>query len=152
MIRRFVGHLRANAVAYAALFLATTGTSVAAVDLANHSINPMKLNSRYIGGYLRAWVSVNDRGKVIASAGGARVTQIGPPGNYFVDWRPFPTSRCTSIGSVDITRGTNGTPGYLVTETVGRRPPEQTSITVYNSLGQPAALPFDVELLCATPR
>ena len=51
-------HIRANAVAYLALFVALGGTSVAAVDLANHSVTPDKLSPTQFGGYVgrgRAW-------------------------------------------------------------------------------------------------
>lgn len=155
MHHRILRHVRSNAVAYVALFVAMGGTSVAAVSLANHSINPVKFNPRYVGGYVRAWVSVSAQGKLLASGGGSQVTRAagGGPGAYIINWRPQPTSRCTATGSVDIERGTQGTPGYVVAETVGGgRQAEQSALTVYDGQGQAAWLPFDVELICGTPR
>ena len=69
MHRRIIHSLRSNVVSYLALFLALGGTSVAAVSLANHSIDPVKLDARNIGGYVRAWVSINANGRVTASGG-----------------------------------------------------------------------------------
>jgi hypothetical protein len=149
---RLLAHLRTNAVAYVALFVALGGTSYAAVSVSNHSITPVKLNPRYMGGYVRAWASVNADGRIIASAGGVRVLPDPDvaPGHYVVDWRPRPTSRCTAIGSVDLSDGL--IPGYVVAETAaspGRG--EQSAVQTYNPQGQPATLPYDIELLCSTP-
>ena len=146
-------HARRNVVAWVALFVAVGGTSYAAVAISNHSITPVKLNPSYIGGYARAWISVNANGRVAASAGGVRVLPDPnvAPGHYIVDWHPRPTSRCTAIGSVDLSDGL--IPGYVTAETAaspGRG--EQSAVQTFNPQGQPAALPYDLELLCATPR
>ena len=73
-----LGHLRANAVAYLALFVALGGTSYAAVvlpadsvgraqlrngavsnaKLADGAVGPAKLNPALIGGSIRAWAWV----------------------------------------------------------------------------------------------
>ena len=156
MLNRLVAHARRNVVAYIALivsFGALTGTGYAAFSLANHSITPPKFDRRYIGGYVRAWMSVNAGGHVIDSAGGFRLRpqpDVGP-GHYAVDWHPNPVSRCTATGSV--TPYGALTPGYVVVgafTTGGGR--VQSVIQVYNALGQPSALPFTVVLVCGTPR
>ncbi len=79
-------HIRANAVAYVALFVALGGTSYAATRLPtgsvgnrqirNHSIDPDKLNPRFIRGNVRMWASVNAAGKVV---GGGRGVKVVPP-------------------------------------------------------------------------
>jgi len=146
-------HIRRNIVSYIALFFALTGTSVAAVSLANHSIDPVSLNGRYIGGYVRAWVSVAANGPVTASGGGVRVQRDFniAPGHYIIDWRPRPTGKCTAIGSVDLNGGL--VPGYMTAQAgYSRGRGEQSSVQVYNAQGQAAALPYDLELICATPR
>ena len=66
-MNRIVSHLRGNAVAYLALFVALGGTSYAAFSLpANsvgtrqirrHSITPVKLDPGKIGASVRAWAS-----------------------------------------------------------------------------------------------
>ena len=56
---RLTTHLRRNVVAYLALFVALGGTSYAAVSVRDHSLVPQKFNPKYMGGYVRAWVSVD---------------------------------------------------------------------------------------------
>lgn len=149
---RVVTHLRRNVVAYIALFVALGGTSYAAVSVANHSLVPQKFNPKYIGGYVRAWASVNAQGHVIASGGGVRAG-LDPiiAGHYVISWRPRPVSGCTTIGSVGI--GQSLTPGYLITQSYRTSSRGQQSIVqTYDSLGQQAPLAFAVALLCATPR
>jgi len=82
-LNRLVHHVRSNAIAYLALFVALGGTSYAALTLPansvggrqirNHSIDPIKLNPKYIAGSVRAWASVNSKGKIVASSGGAKI-------------------------------------------------------------------------------
>ena len=152
-MNRLLAHARSNAVSYLALFVALSGTSYAAISLANHAITPVKLNPRYIGGYVRAWASVNASGRVTASGGGVRVQvdhAVGP-GHYIVDWQPRPTTRCTAIGSVDFTGGAP-VPGYVIagaSASPGRG--EQSTLQTYDAQGEPATLAFDVELVCSTP-
>jgi len=154
MHHRILSRIRANIVAYVALFLALTGTSVAAVGLANHSIDPVKLDPRNIGGYVRAWASVSASGHVTASAGQVTVrTEPGgqQPGSYYFRWRANLTSACTVVGSVDT--GSGNSPGYLTADLAAPRRDQPTSIVdSYDSQGQLSPLPFEVELLCATPR
>ena len=69
--RRIWRHVRANTVAYIALFVALGGTSYAATQLPansvgarqikNHSITPIKLNPSDIGASVRFWAVINDR-------------------------------------------------------------------------------------------
>ena len=153
-MRRVLDHIKRNVVGYVALFVALGGSGYAAIDISNHSITPAKLNPRYIGGYVRAWVSVNANGRVTASGGGVRVIPDPnvAPGHYIINWRPRPTSRCTAIGSVDFTGGAP-VPGYVIAgaaSSPGRG--EQSAVQTYNAQGQPANLAFDVALLCTTPR
>lgn len=155
-MRRLLVHVRGQAVGYVALLVALGGTSYAAVSLPNHSVDPVTLNPRFIGGYVRGWASVNANGRVTASGGGVKVLVDSgvEPGHYIIDWRPKPTTGCTSIGGVNL-RGAGGpsVPGYLVTQSgASRARGEQTAVQAYNAQGQPTALAFDVELLCSTPR
>ena len=65
---RILTHLRRNAVAYIALFVALGGTSYAAINLPagsvgnrqlqNHAIDPVKLNPGTIAASIRAWANV----------------------------------------------------------------------------------------------
>ena len=152
-MNRLVSHLRNNVVGYLALFVALGGTSYAAVAVANHSLVPQKFNPTYIGGYVRAWVTVDGNGHVLASAGGVHVRPQGDiaPGHYAIDWHPTPASNCAATGSVVAYKTL--TPGYVVAVAGlqgGNR--EGSLVQVYNAVGQPAALPSTVILVCGTPR
>jgi hypothetical protein len=48
-MRRLLVHIRRNAVAYVALFVALGGTSYAAFDIPNHSIDPVKFDPNLSG-------------------------------------------------------------------------------------------------------
>lgn len=164
---RIVQHLRRNLVAYVALFVALGGTSYAVTQiqpgsvgdrqLRNHSINPVKLNHRYIGGYVRAWATVDSTGHVVAASNKPKVQMVAfvPPGHYIVVWNTKPKSSCEAVANVD-GRGVGGSgalPGFAVPETTGGSfRGQETSVTTFNAQGQAAALPFDVTLICSTPR
>jgi hypothetical protein len=63
-----LNHIKSNAIAYLALFVALGGTSYAAINLPagsvgksqiqNHAIDPVKLNPNAIGASIRAWADV----------------------------------------------------------------------------------------------
>ena len=99
---RLTRHIRSNAVAYLALFVALGGTSYAALHLPansvggrqirNHVINPVKLNPKYIAGSVRAWASVNAKGKIVASSGGARI--VASVGADKIRWNTKSVGRC----------------------------------------------------------
>ncbi len=84
-MKRLSRHLRSNAVAYLALFVALGGTgyatsnlpasSVGTRQLKNGSVTPKKLNSNYIAASIRAWVNVQWRGatKLVAEESSSRV-------------------------------------------------------------------------------
>ena len=82
-MHRIVSHLRGNAVAYLALFVALGGTSFAAANLPtnsvgtrqlrNHSITPIKLDPSKIGASVRAWAVIQDGTKVVAARPRARI-------------------------------------------------------------------------------
>lgn len=158
-LTRLLAHLRRHAIAVTALacsLLALAGASYAAFELPNHSIDPVKLNPRNIGGYVRAWVSVKANGRVIAAGGGVRVLRDFnlSQGHYIIDWHPRPTSACEASGSVDLAgAGGASIPGYVLAQAgASRGRGEQSTVQTYNAQGQPTALPFDVQLICSTPR
>lgn len=148
-------HIRRNAVAYLALFISLGGTSYAAIRISNHTITPVKLNQKFLGGYVREWASVAADGRLLASTDRPAVrVQVGVPGDYFVTWPTKPTTRCVATVNVDARGVDGGIPvaGYAVTEAARRpRRDEQTIVQTYTAAGQAEALPFDVALLCSTP-
>jgi len=155
-LRRSLDHVRRQFVGYISLFIALGGTSYAAVSLANHSIDPVKLNPHNIGGYTRAWASVNANGRITASTAGVRVVAESgvAPGRNIITWHTRPTSSCAVVGSVDLSGiGDQAIPGYVLADAFdskGRG--EQSIVQTYNSQGQAAALPYDMDLVCSTPR
>lgn len=160
MIRRLIlSHVRRHIVGYVALFVALGGTSYAALSLRNHSIDPVKLNPRTIGGYVRAWAAIRSNGTVITSSSHNLTVKMHqppvPPGDYDVLWHTSPSSHCTAMVTVDAhAPAPPGTaPGTAVAESI-RRPhqAEETTVLTYDGTGKPKALPFDVALLCATSR
>ena len=72
-VHRLISHLRSNLVGWIALFVALGGTGYAAIgiprnsvgsaQLRNHSITPVKLNPKSIGGSVRAWAIVEQHGQ-----------------------------------------------------------------------------------------
>ncbi len=112
---RTVQHLRGNAIAYLALFVALGGTSYAALkipagsvgarQIKNHSITPVKLNNKYFNGNVRAWAIVDPKGKVVAGAG-KPVAQLAAvsPGSYLIRWGVRLAPTCATIANVDSQR------------------------------------------------
>jgi hypothetical protein len=105
-MKRLSKHLRANAIAYLALFVALGGTSYAAINLpahsvgtrqlrdgsvtsrklANGSVTPAKLDGHSVGGSIRHWAFVNQDGRVIGGSRGVRVLVRGGAPPYYVSW------------------------------------------------------------------
>jgi hypothetical protein len=163
---RLLNHVRHNAVAYVALFVALGGTGYAAIglpagsvgarQLRNGSVMPVKLDRRYMGGYVRAWVSVNAQGHVIASSPGveAKPSDVGP-GLSVVVWHQRPTSRCEVLATLVLPSGVSApsAPGYVVARVdFFKRSGEVSIVQTFSGQSQPAALPYDLALLCSTPR
>jgi hypothetical protein len=91
-MNRLLQHIRSNAVAYVALFVALGGTSYAALKLPansvgnrqikNHSITPNKLDPSKIGAVVRYWAVLN--------AGSNNTEQVGSsrPRARITSWDP----------------------------------------------------------------
>ena len=156
-------HARQNTVAYVALFVALAGTSYAALrvptnsvgerQLRNHSIDPVKLNPRFFGGYVRKWATVDASGHLIASGGPVKVTMPSflPPANYVIDWLTHPRTRCTSIVSLDEhSNNSSGPAAGSVTSGTTQNDIRgvETSVSTFGSSGTPEPESFDIALLC----
>lgn len=161
---RLLAHLRANTVAYLALFVALGGSSYAAVSLPagsvgnrqirNRSIDPDKFNPRFIRGSVRVWARVNAGGRVVGGGRGVTVVPQGAvAGDYLISPRAHSRTaiprRCAAVASVD---GTSGVPGYANAEVVvaspKQSPPWQVVVNTYAAAGESMSLPFDVVLVC----
>ena len=161
---RLVGHMRSNAIAYVALFVALGGTGYAAVNLPagsvggrqlrNHVIQPVKFDPRYVGGSVRLWASVSASGKVVAGGRGVNVVPQGSvAGDYLVS--PSRGSRiatprgCEALASVD---DSSAAPGFAEAE-LGVFPhnpdlPWQVVVQTFGRDGMPSDLPFDLIVVC----
>ncbi len=108
-----LNHLRSNAIAYLALFVALGGTSYAAAtlragsvgnrQLKNHAITPIKFDKGSIAGYVRDWAKIGATGQVISSRPHAHLVSwnsgtVGVPGGI-VSWgEPIPRA-CLAIAT-----------------------------------------------------
>jgi hypothetical protein len=176
-VHRLIAHLRSNLVGWIALFVALGGTGYAAVaiprnsvgsaQIRNHSISPVKLNPKSIGGSVRAWAIVSSTGKVLAGSGRPRVSFISSsPGLFDIAWRVRFPSNCATIANIDsespptetipiTVGGSTGTEtlavGYV--SAVASSSPRAskgsgTLLTTFNQAGQPTPLAFDVAVIC----
>ncbi len=167
MTDTILSYLRHHALAVAAFvcsILALAGSSYAAFTISgsqiqNHTINPVKLNPKFINGSVRAWAIVAPNGKVIAGAGGPRVTVgISAPGDYGIRWR-VKVGRCGTNATIDgasspVTErvpvpGNSAAPfsaGYAVGATSPRN--NETAVQTFNQQGQPTPLAFAVAVVC----
>lgn len=168
MINRLFSHVRSNAIAYLALFVALGGTSYAAVTLpadsvgtpqlrkhavtrtklANRSITPSKLNHRLIGGSVRHWVRVTAHGKVESSSSRAKVIGNPQQGGYVISWSDTFSRRCIAVATpIAPALLLGASAGYANARITGRRP---TSVWVdtYNAQGQPTPAAFSLAVIC----
>ena len=160
---KLIHHLRHNAIAYLALFVALAGTSYGAFrvpdasvgerQLVNHSIDPVKLNPRFIGGYVRKWATVDASGRLIASGGKVKVSMPDylPPATYLVDWRTHPTSRCEALASLDEHDSSSqalGSGSITSGTTQNSVRGVSTVVATFGGDGTSKAESFDIALLC----
>ncbi|MBV9713881.1 MAG: hypothetical protein JOZ64_00760 [Solirubrobacterales bacterium] len=170
-MNRILRHIRANAIAYLALFVALGGTGYAAYSLPaasvgerqlkNHSIDPVKFDPKFIAGTVRAWAVVASNGRVVAGGGGPKVSADAPyPGAFEVRWGARFPSVCGTTGSIDSSHSptTEQIPvpgnaaasfsaGYATAYSSGGRP-SATFVYTYDQRGQLTPLGFDVVVIC----
>jgi hypothetical protein len=167
---RILEYLRDHALAAAAFvcsILALAGSSYAAFtisgsEIRNGTINPVKLNPKYINGTVRAWAIVSPSGQVIRGKGGPKVTLLaGDPGGYGIRWG-VEVGRCETNASVDFSSSppeSSNNPsapsanGYAIASTArgasGRG--NETVVQTFDwQQSQPTAAPlgFDVAVIC----
>lgn len=158
---RVFRHVRSNAVAYLALFVALGGTGYAATHLPansvgnrqikNGSVTPVKIDRHLITGSIRAWAEVTASGHVVAGEGGPKaVVRTGPGslGQYLVTWKTESFARCAAVGGIESPAPLPLTPGSVIADPDSPPHATTTFVAVFNAQGQPAALPFWVAMLC----
>ncbi|MBV9817310.1 MAG: hypothetical protein JOZ07_03030 [Solirubrobacterales bacterium] len=156
-----LAHIRQNAIAYLALFVALGGTSYAATALPRNSVGtrqiqdgavtPGKLAGRQIGGTIFAWASVDADGKILAGHGLRFGPARGEDGQYgLILSNQRVSSRCAATASTASVPTAPSVGGSAVAN-FGRLPPRSPAgvvVITYNAAGQPARMPFVVEVLC----
>jgi hypothetical protein len=165
-VTRILRYLADHALALVALIcslLALAGASYAAFTISgsqirNHTINPSKLNPRFINGNVRAWALVGASGKVMVSAGRPKVTpSSGLPSEYRIRWG-VKVARCATVASID---GADSRPteqvtgpgnsslqlasGYAVASLLHQG---LELVDTYSQAGQPTQLAFNVAVIC----
>ncbi|HXD65995.1 MAG TPA: hypothetical protein VNV17_15335, partial [Solirubrobacteraceae bacterium] len=118
-VHRVISHFRGNLVGWIALFVALGGTGYAAIgiprnsvgsaQLRNHSITPVKLNPKSIGGSVRAWAIVRADGTVLAGSDKPVAFRSLVRGSYVIQWRTRLPAACATVATID-NRSPNPTP------------------------------------------
>jgi len=165
---RLLAHMRGQAVAYLALFVALGGTSYAALSLpansvgtaqirngavttkkiANGSITPSKLDGGSLGGSVRDWAHVSQTGQVLSGSRGARASVAGA--EYTVTWGTSFSSRCAALvtpaavpGIAPIADST----GVGINQATGGKRKTVVYVWTYNS-GTATPAPFYIAIVC----
>ena len=150
---RILHHLRANVIAYLALFIALGGTSyaftlpagsVGSRELKNHSITPIKFDPRSIAAYVRAWAVIKNGNHVVSSRPKARVVGWDPSfGAGVVSWGHAIQRACFPVAS-------GGTDLIQVAILPGAHHTYQVHIGYYTSNGQldPSPVVGYVAVMC----
>lgn len=159
---RLLHHVRHNAVAYLALFVALGGSSYAAFSLPKnsvgarqirkHSITPSKFNPKFTAGTVRGWAEVGD-GRIFEGGGRPQLHPQGQPlGRFELSWRTAINSRCGALATVGLRGFGPGAPseaGYATAVVVAQNPRRaRVDVSTYNAQGVMTPLPFQVAVLC----
>ena len=163
MIHRLLTHLRGNAVAYVALFVALGGTSYAATalprgsvgtrQLRNGSVTPKKLNSGSFAGHILFTAQVNYFGRVTSShpqgatVGGWDNDPNNLPDGGLISWhRPIPNGCFALSNPLGTTQLNSREPTYSNAETVSG-----SAKDAYVRVATPAPVGAQVAVICPTP-
>jgi hypothetical protein len=132
--------------------------AISGSKIRNHTIDPVKFNTRLIDGSDRAWAVVASNGRLIAGAGHPKVSIVGLPGQYEIDWGVPVSRRRASIVAVDElaskpTELVNGrsdlVAGFASSATCAlHRRVRRTVVETFNQTGRPTPLGFDLAVIC----
>jgi hypothetical protein len=148
-LNRLSNHLRGNAVAYLALFVALGGSSYAAINLPagsvgarqikNRSITPVKFDPTKIGASVRYWAVVNGSGRVLASHPRPRTFGFGGSGTGVISWGRPTQGNCFPLATVN-----DALAGFASISLVGIA----VDVRTYDLTGVSASRTVDVAVLC----
>ena len=154
-MNRILHHLRANLIAYLALFVSLGGSSYAAFtlpagsvgnqQLKNHLITPIKFDRRSIGAYVRAWAVIGPGGHLVAARpSGARLVSWDPSFDTGLLRWPALSPRCSALST-----GSDGFVRAVILRGPGRRATVQ--FETYGPNGQPTSEEADIAVICPVP-
>jgi len=153
-LTKAIQHLRSNAIAYLALFVALGGTSYAALkipagsvgarQIKNHSITPVKFDPSAIGATVRYWATIDANGRLIAARPKARTLGWGGRGGALTWNRRIP-SGCFSLATVDGFSPPEGAQvGFASTAIIG----DEVAVNTFAPGGAPDSKRVNVAVLC----
>jgi hypothetical protein len=159
-------HLKHNAIAYGALFVALGGTSYAAVNLpagsvgtrqirnsavtdkklANGSITPAKFSGKDVNGSIAMWARISATGVLVASKPHATIIGYNPAtASGRISWGRAIPGPCFSLATVD------GLPGggFASVATLNQpHPPAYVLFHTFSPGGELAGEPVNVAVVC----
>jgi hypothetical protein len=158
LVVALVAYARRHAIACCALgcaVLALGGASYAALQLPpgsvgsaqlkNHVITPVKFAQSAIGGVIRHWAVVTATAQVLDSSSPAHAQRGG--NTVTIDWKDRFPGRCIPL----VTIHGNGDVAVGSAEAAvlhGGTSSSRVAVTGSNAVGQPAAQPFYVAVIC----
>ena len=115
LMTKVLGHLKSNAVAYLALFVALGGTGYAATNLPrgsvgtnqlkNHSVTPIKFDRGSIAGYVRDYIQISAQGQILSSRPGASLVgwqTVAPFPGGLIQWNQPIAPSCFALATTEI--------------------------------------------------
>lgn len=156
-MKHLARHIRSNAVAYLALFIACGGTSMAAINLPfgsvgtrqlrNGAVTPNKLSASRIGAVVRYFAVVDGQGRVLASRPRIRVAGFRGFGNGVIRFgRPTDRRRCFPLGDIDSNGSSQAVSGTFQLVNNGG----DVTVTTFDKAGMATPATVSVAVLCST--
>jgi hypothetical protein len=161
MIIRLLSHARTNAIAYTALALSSLAlaggayaalavppNSVGPLQLRNHSITPVKLDPRAIGGSVRHWAQINAQGRAVSSSSNARDLGVPQDGDYVISWSDTFSNRCVALATPRGASALLQPPSGFANTAVYGSHPTVVWVTTYSPQGSPRPMAFSLAVIC----
>lgn len=161
-----VHHIRANGIAYLALFIALGGTSYAAVNLpagsvgtrqlrngavigaklARGAVTARSLNSKTLAGHIALWAQIQTDGHVASSSPKAKVVPFAVSGIERVVWKRSISRRCMALAAPATLGPTAATVNaWALASHTGRT---QVTISTFSGNGTLTPEPVNVIVVC----